>query len=239
MQDHLSVTMLTQNDGVRYATLFGGRKSKFRALVTPWHTGTIWLYEQNPQRSLKITDFDVQKYRHTFRESLYKTQAASLVSELVIKTKGAGDTKKCWVLVNGFLDGLDLVSDDEASPALLRFLWRYLDILGIQPALELCALCGEPLVNERQNAVLFNSAENGFVCPSCAAGMRQTAENDLSLTQEALLYLNAVSTRNARESRRIALSDQAKDSLKRVLFFLISAAAGERLKTLEIAGEQL
>jgi len=239
VQDNLFVTLLTHTSGVKNATLFGGRKSRLRALVSPWHTGKIWIYEQKQMHSVKITDFDVEKYRHTFRESLYKTQAASLVSELVIKTRGAGEAKKCWVLVNAFLDGLDRVSDVQAPPALLRFLWRYLDILGLQPPLDACAVCEETLVNEGQNTVLFNYTENGFLCPSCAASVpRNTAalENAFELSAEAFLYLHAVTKLEARESRNIALSFEAIDCLKRVLFFLITAASGERLKTLEIAG---
>jgi DNA repair protein RecO (recombination protein O) len=224
VRDHLLVTMLTHDDGVRRATLFGGRKSRLRALVSPWHTGKIWLYGQNPG-SAKITDFDARKYRHTFRENLDKARSASVASELVIKTRGAGGSKKCWTLANGFLDGLDMCRDDGILPALMRFLWRYLDVLGVRPALDFCAGCGEPLAGFER--ITLDSMENGFVCPACARA------GGIGLTRETADYLRAVSALDARESRKLPLSIEAGACLRTALFALISEAAGEHLKTLD------
>ncbi|GMO50004.1 MAG: DNA repair protein RecO C-terminal domain-containing protein [Treponemataceae bacterium] len=232
VRDNLSVIMLTQDDGVKRATLFGGRKSRLRALVSPWHTGKIWLYEQNPGNA-KITDFDAQKYRHSFRENLGKAGAASVASELVIKTKGAGGSKKCWILANGFLDGLDICGDDDILPGLMRFLWRYLDLLGVQPALDFCACCGEPLADSA--VIAFDSKENGFMCADCArysTGSPAGADG-IELMDETADYLRAVSALESRESRKLPLSAEAAACLKTALFYLICEAAGERLKTLD------
>src|SRR5574344_657611 len=79
--------------GVFYATLYGGAKSKMRALVQPFNSGTLWLYTHEVRHSKKITDFDVTNCHPTLRTSLYKMWAANLAAELVLKTKCAGDDK--------------------------------------------------------------------------------------------------------------------------------------------------
>ena len=67
----------------------------------------MWFYRDEKRKSIKITDFDVVEYHLSIRENLYKTYAAALCSELVIKTKNGhhqDDLQTLWVLVKGFLD---------------------------------------------------------------------------------------------------------------------------------------
>ena len=48
-ENNNSVTLLTPDKGIVYATLYGGPKSKLRSLVAQWHSGTVWLYD-NPEK---------------------------------------------------------------------------------------------------------------------------------------------------------------------------------------------
>ena len=139
-QDNRSVRILTK-DGMEWVTLFGGPKSKLRGAVSPWNRGVAYIYKNEEKQSAKITDFDVKKYHPTFRESLFKSFAASLAGEIVLKSSAAGSPEQCYVLLNGFLDGMDLLGEDEARLGLLRFLWRYLDLLGVRPQTRFCARC--------------------------------------------------------------------------------------------------
>jgi DNA repair protein RecO (recombination protein O) len=123
------------------------------------------------------------------------------------------------------LDGLDKSSEEDVPPALIRFLWRYLDLLGVQPSAEFCAKCGEAFSAD----VSFDAKENGFVCGDCAP----RPDDGIRPTREAMEYLRAVSSLEARESRKLELGADARVCLEQALFRLISWAAGERLKTLE------
>ena len=62
------VTLFTPKDGVITAVLYGGPKSKLRAMVSPYHRGRIWLYTDTVRKSCKISDFDVQNFRPGIRE---------------------------------------------------------------------------------------------------------------------------------------------------------------------------
>ena len=84
-ENNSSVCLMTQKEGIVYATLYGGRKSRFKSLVSPWNTGTVYL-SQDPKTSFyKISDFDVKKYHLSFRESLIKYYASSVAAELALK----------------------------------------------------------------------------------------------------------------------------------------------------------
>jgi DNA repair protein RecO (recombination protein O) len=229
-EDHLSVTLFGAERGVYQAMLFGGRKSRLRALISPWHLGTVWLYGDTQKTMLKITDFEPAKFRNGIRDSLYKTWAASLASELAIKTNAAGEYAKCWTLVNAFFDGLDQTPEGECRAALVRFLWRFLSLMGLCPQTGYCVRCG--CVFSAGDAV-YEPAENGFACASCVTGTgTEGGFPEFFVSAEGLSFLTAVSELRSSDVRAIILSESALDELKHLLFFLISQAAGDKLNTL-------
>jgi DNA repair protein RecO (recombination protein O) len=223
--DHRLATLFGLDRGVYQAMLFGGGKSRLRALVSPWHTGTVWLYGDAKKDLAKISDFDVHKFRPGIRVSLYKTWAATLACELVIKTSASGEYGPCWALCDAFFDGLDQAGDEECGTALIRFLWRYLNLMGLCPSTVACAACGALF----SSPVVYLPKENGFICASCANEWNA----DLTINPEGLAYLSALSELRAGEVRRMRLTEQTREELKRLLFFLISQAAGGRLNTME------
>lgn len=256
-QDNRSVRILTK-DGMEWATLFGGPKSKLRGAVSPWNRGVAYIYKNEEKQSAKITDFDVKKYHPTFRESLFKSFAASLAGEIVLKSSAAGSPEQCYVLLNGFLDGMDLLGEDEARLGLLRFLWRYLDLLGVRPQTQFCARCqkeffsGKPAANDGAAAApssnyyqsalesaaggkrlaLYSPAENSFVCQDC----HSPQENGTRLSEPALFYLTmsgGTSAADLAAARKARLAQADYGQLKAFLYELVEGALGARLKTLE------
>ena len=234
-ENNSSVCFLTEDCGIVYATLYGGPKSKLRSLVSQWNSGTAYFYGRetnDTSRGVKITDFDVKNYHLSFRESLYKTYAASLAAELVMKTKCAGGNEKCWNLVSGFLDGLELSSAGQCETGVVRFLWRYLELLGIRPDASHCISCEKDITgNSQAYEVSYNAGENGFVCSSCTKQDRNA--HPFLLSSEAVCYLQAVSELSPAEARSLPVSCDSLCDIKRLVFFLAEQAAGTKLKTLE------
>ena len=58
-ENNCTVTVLTPDKGIIYATLYGGPKSKLKSLVALWHSGKIWLYENPEKKQTKISDMEV------------------------------------------------------------------------------------------------------------------------------------------------------------------------------------
>lgn len=225
------ITFLTPAEGVQQAVLYGGRKNKLRALVSPWHRGMIWLYTDPVKNSTKITDFDAQSYHTDIRMNLDKTWAASVCSEIIIKTEAAGEFAQCWYLANGFFDGLELCREQDTQAGLLRFIWRYLGLLGQQTDCRHCIRCEEVLdtAGSRYGVSYYSPSENGFICGDCCT----PHENTIIIEHESRHYLASLTDLSPAAARAIPLSPQMFQELRQLLFILISSVCGGRLKSLE------
>lgn len=235
-ENNRSVRLFTPDDGIIWATLYGGPKSKMKGLVSPFNRGKMYVYRDNAKNLTKITDFDVQNFHPSFRESLFKSWSATLASELVIKTKCAGSPGECWTLFNGFLDGLELSDEMNGRLGLVRFLWRYISLLGVCPDTYECTGCGEPFftgnftdnkVSSSHNFVFYSRNENGFCCKSCSDG------NGFQISMESLSYLCALSEKSPKEVRALQISAQAVNEMKQLVFYLIETAVGQKLASIE------
>lgn len=226
------VTLFTPKDGVITALLYGGPKSKLRAMVSPYHRGRIWLYTDSVKKSCKITDFDVQNFRPGIRENLFKTWAASLCAEIIIKTYAQGEST--YKLVQGFLDGLDIAQDQQARLGLLRFLWRYQCELGLQYNTATCIQCGALLSGfaPEEEAMPLQSG-GGFLCPDCCKAGASKAALMKSLPIEGILYLQAIENSSPQEVRLLKIKQNTFNSLQGFLFERTAKCTDNRLKTLE------
>lgn len=238
------VTFLTKEDGILSAMLYGGPKSHLRSLASPFNFGRIFLYNDEAKHSSKVTDFDVKKYHLSFRESLFKTWAASLASEVVLLSQCGGSPEECFILLNGFLDGLELLDERSGKAGLIRFLWRYLEILGVQVTDYNCSTCRRPFYsgNLRENTLqyraggaIYSHSENGFICQECCKATFENPElqSHYALSSRSVVYLNATSMCEPSVSRKMELSEDEMNSLKTLVFSLIENALGTKIKTLQ------
>lgn len=203
------------------ASVFGGAKSKLKGSVIPYHSGRIWIYSNPVKNSRKVTDFEVTNYRAGLRDNLTRLWAAAFASEFTEKLKGNVD----WLLINSFLNGLEVSSEQECRTAVLRFIWRLISYSGIAPDPACCIRCETKI----KNTAYFLPAEENFVCRHCL----NAGEYFYPLSQEALKYLFSVLHLPPKVSRQTELSVQAFSELHVFLFALASNAAGSELKTLK------
>lgn len=247
-ENNRTITLLSPETGVYYATLYGGAKSKMRSLVSPFNRGKIWLYTDASKHTSKITDFDVTRYHLTFRESLFKSWAATLAAEVVIKTKCAGSPAECWRLTNGFLDGMELSDENESRLGLIRFIWRYLGLLGVRPRTDHCIWCGTSLIAKTLTTASLHALEeraeydetgNGFVCMDCLAGSRPDDEAFRTFGKKHLLgklsltYLTAVSSLEPKAVRALSVDSIALSEMKGLCYHLLEEAAATKLSALQ------
>ncbi|MBO4404404.1 MAG: DNA repair protein RecO C-terminal domain-containing protein [Treponema sp.] len=235
-ENNRSVLLLSPEAGLFYATLYGGPKSRLRSLVQNFNTGKIWYYEDETKHSRKITDFEGKSFRLSFSSDIYKMMAANLAGELVIKTKAAGEPGKAFYLLNGFLDGMDRSSEEESRLGLLRFLWRYVSLSGLETELSFCADCGKNLFSEEGDCA-FIEKYGSFVCPSCFS--LHSRENGISrnyfLDRHALIYLSATTTLPPSKVRLMALPAPSAYKMKQFVYHAACDLLDVRLNTLDAA----
>lgn len=236
-ENNSSVTLLTPEAGILYAVLYGGPKSRLRSLVSQWNSGRIWLYENPEKNQIKISDFEVTNYHSSFSQNLFKSYAASLAAELAIKTRCGGSASQCHRLVSGFLDGMELCDEEQSRLGLMRFLWRYLELLGVQPNSHSCCNCGKTFLDTRfaPNAIsYYNVMENSFICPACSeSGGSSQRENLIGLHFSALQYLSALTVLSPSDARKLSITEEVYGQIRQLLFFLIENSIDQKLNSIE------
>ncbi|MCQ2596828.1 MAG: recombination protein O N-terminal domain-containing protein [Treponema sp.] len=257
------VTLLTKDRGIVKACLYGGPKSKLKSLCAQWNAGNIWIYETPEKNQNKISDFEVKKYHGTFGENLFKSYAALLAAELVIKTEcaGGGDNiPNCWTLLNGFFDGLELSNEEQGKTGLIRFLWRFIHLSGLMPDTEECEICGRPLFSrsETKEDLLkekIRLLEEMFGTPSennepaspsaqafysynnssfiCEECARGIQGQKLQVSPIGINYLSSIINLPASASRNMPLDEESYLQIKQIVFDMAEKAANGSLNTLK------
>lgn len=222
---HREASLLTAERGLIQAAVFGGPKSSLRGLVSPWHSGTAWLYSDPVKNTHKITDFSVEIWRSPLRENLVRTWAANLASELCLRSHGTAD----WTLIHAFLDGITISDEAECRRATLRFLWRFLIANGCQPDLSECALCGSTGKNNQNGVLYYTQAEDYLVCRSCI----RPEQISFPVGSESRQYLQAVSSLAPAQARAMKISDETATELRNLLFFVTARLVGGPVHTLQ------
>jgi DNA repair protein RecO (recombination protein O) len=143
-ESNSEVTLLTAEEGIIKATVFGGPKSKLRAHSAPNNSGKVWIYRDKSKEYSKITDFDVHSWRAGLREVYERTMTASAVAETILSSHGGGgEWRFALNMAIETLDTLETANEELCARLLIHFLWRWAGFLGIQPHLESCAACGK------------------------------------------------------------------------------------------------
>ena len=204
-ENNSTVTLLTPDKGIIYATLYGGPKSKMKSLVAQWHSGKIWLYDNPEKKQTKISDMEVANYHPSFGQNLFKMYAASLAAEIAIKTKCSGSPEQCFKLISGFFDGMELCDEEQSRLGLIRFLWRYLALMGVQPEAD----------SDEAFAPEAVSYYNG------------------NLSSQAVGYLSSISKLEPSKVRQLSVSKDTYCELKDFVFYLISSNIGTELNTIK------
>jgi len=153
-ESNSEVTLLTAEEGIIKATVFGGPKSKLRAYSAPYNSGQVWIYRDKSKEYAKITDFDVHSWRAGLRELYERTMTASAIAETILSSHGGGgEWQTALNMAMETLDTLETATEELCRRLLIHFLWRWSGFLGIQPHLETCAVCGKDAT--------FKNATNG------------------------------------------------------------------------------
>jgi len=163
-ESNSEIYLLTAEEGIIRATVFGGPKSKLRAHSAPYNSGQVWIYRDKAKDYAKLSDFDVHSWRGGLRELYERTMAAGGVAETILSTLGGGgDWASALKLATSTLDALEGADEELCQRLLVHFLWRWAGFLGIQPQFENCSVCG---ISGSQ--LWFNIHESAVFCADCA-----------------------------------------------------------------------
>jgi len=229
-ESNSEVTLLTAEEGIIKATVFGGPKSKLRAHSAPYNSGQVWIYRDKSKEYAKITDFDVHSWRAGLRELYERTMTACAIAETILSSHGGGgEWRTALSLAVETLDTLETANEELCGRLLIHFLWRWSAFLGIQPHLETCAACGKDASNtaEGGHTLWFNAREDAVFCAACTTNQQDL----LQLNPGSRRWLSIVSTLEAAQIPRYSMDKKSFEEAKSLTTAILTSAIGKRLNS--------
>jgi DNA repair protein RecO (recombination protein O) len=234
-ESNREVWFLSSEEGILRATVFGGPKSRLRAHVSPFHSGTLWLYHDPVRDSRKVTDFDVASWRPGIREQYERTMTAGAAAETVLASHGGGGNwKEAFGLTCRSLDALETAEAETCERIFIHFLWNWAALLGGRPGL-VCSSCAcEPADHE---LLWYDGKEGSFFCPRCA-GLDGTggtedgkADGLLSLGPGGRRWLSAVEDLDPARLGRYQADAVSRKEIRSAVMAVMEGLLGKRPAT--------
>lgn len=227
------VSVLTADNGIFDAFVFGGARSSLRSSATPFVFGKIFIYSDSVKNYKKLTDLSIVESFSGLRDSYSKLWSANVIAEFILRTSGCGgEYAEVLGLALEALRLLEKEDEEAAQTIILAFLWKILSIMGVQPDLEKCAHCGRALFPEGGGgSAHFSPSFDGFMCGSCAAG-GSPSEQAISLGSGEMSILRSFRDEDLSSCTRIQGSAETFAPLKKIIYFLAQKSAEGTLLTL-------
>jgi DNA repair protein RecO (recombination protein O) len=229
-ESNSEVTLLTAEEGIIRATVFGGAKSKLRSHAAPYNSGQVWIYRDSAKDYRKLSDFDVQSWRPGLRELYERTMAASAVAETILSSHGGGsDWGEALSLATAALDTLESANEELCERLLVHFLWRWAGFLGLQPQVDRCSNCG----NEAADSPLFfNSGESTLLCENCLNNA-DSAYSLIKLNSGSRRWLALTGQIEPSLLYRYSMDNKSFGEAKTLAAAVMTAAIGKQLASWE------
>ena len=169
-----------------------------------------------------VTQADTVEAFIGLRRDLLRTTYAYYVAEMAEAFTGEQDENEAvfWLLRATLVELSTLLGDAEKTTEtelanVLSLLARHyelrlLSLVGYQPQLFSCAVCGQPL---EPQVNYMSAAEGGVVCPACGHDRVGTLE----LSVNALKILRFLQSREWETCRLLSLSPAGRDEVERVM----------------------
>lgn len=224
---HKRVTLFTGGRGILSAVAHGALKpaGKLKSLTELFVRGRFYLYRDPVKENMKITDAECLNAHPRLRTSLARFYAASLFSEILLKSHGGGEaSRSLYRLLCEVLVLLDTNAEGDVIYLVLQFILRFLHATGGDPGGGECALCGRTIADSE--SAWLGRRGPGYTCAGCrrdgalefSAGAKAYYARSLQVTPE--------------EALRLRLSAQALNGLKTLLYVSVQDAVERELNTL-------
>ncbi|MDR2718189.1 MAG: DNA repair protein RecO [Treponema sp.] len=227
-ESNREVYLLTGEEGIIKATVFGGPKSKLRAHASPFNSGKVWVYRNPVKDSVKITDFDIRCWRPGLRELYDRSMTAAAITDTVLATRGSGGSWDTALnLTASSLDALENANEELCPRLLIHFLWQWLSLSGLQPRLETCAACGKAAAD---SPLWLDIREGDALCANCAPKEPSVL---LRIGPGSRRWLDTAGRLEPARLYRYTMDGKSRHEAKSLVCALLNAALGKKLASWE------
>lgn len=195
-----------------------------RGTAVPYHRGAAELYHDPVKDHWRLTSFDVADTHEGLRENLERFYAASVWAEILLKSHGGGeDSEALFDLAAEALAKLSRIPGDIVDRLTVLFLWRFLEIDGVQPDPDCCGNCGKRLGNEEATGI----DSGGMLSGACCAG-----DTAVRLPAGSRRWLASAEGKSLDDVLRTGLPDHATAAAREWLLTLVQTLLERPLRSL-------
>jgi len=228
-ESNSEVTLLTAEEGIIRATLFGGPKSKLRAYSAPFNTGRVWIYRDKSKDYAKLSDFDVHSWRAGLRELYERSITAASAADIILSSHGGGgDWNAALDLAVQTLDALENADENLCALLQIHFAWRWIRFLGLQPHLDWCSECGNPI---NDNLLYYDVRDGSALCADCSPALAASHSPLLQCNPGGRKWLSAVSGLEPSGIHRYSMDKKSFQEAKSLVNSILSEALGKQIIT--------
>lgn len=163
------IRLMTRDEGIQSVIARGARNSRkrFGSALDLFAQGTAEIHVR-PNRELQsLASFEVTRGRAGLAHDVGRFTAASMITELALRTSSDEPAPGLFDVIELALDRLAVAPPDETIDAALSGAWHIVATLGFTPALDVCANCHTSL--DPATHVSFSHSAGGALCPRCSA----------------------------------------------------------------------
>lgn len=146
-------------------------KSRYGGVLEPFTEGQATFYLKEGRDLHTLGGFDLVRSRQALGRSLVGFAGASLLAEVVMRV---GTEEPHPGLYRVLADAWDAIAGADAEAgalaASLTGAWMLVALLGYEPQLDACVLCGRPV--DADEPVRFDAGAGGVACTRCRAAGR-------------------------------------------------------------------
>ncbi|MDA3850182.1 MAG: DNA repair protein RecO [Spirochaetaceae bacterium] len=230
-ETHRSLKALSPQLGLISLIQFGGQSSKKgrRKGAESFCYGLGQLYKEPRYEGWQLKDFQLIHGFQENREDLKKIYILSLMAETMLITHGGGgDSIRAFNLLKDSFSLLEKADEDSQSDrVLIRYILKFLDLLGLGDFYNCCSTCGRGLMDSEP---LFYDGDGSHCCPHCAG------QNMMPLAPGARIFLQRISQGEPELIFRVSLTQNLHITLKDWMLSMLQHHMPRALKTLQSGG---
>jgi DNA repair protein RecO (recombination protein O) len=163
--------LLSRERGLLSAVAKGIRKtkSKFGGKLEPFTCADLFLYT-GKGLDIILQSETVDSFKG-IKSDLRKVACASVIADMTLRCQLEEPRTEPYELVYYFFQQLDK-ADSKLKLLLLSFQAKYLTMLGFEPLIKNCCICGRDMILNQ--GFLFSVSSGGAVCGDCTRAMSYT-----------------------------------------------------------------
>jgi DNA repair protein RecO (recombination protein O) len=162
--------LLTPRHGLRSVIAKGARrpKNRFGAILEPFTEGEAQFNLREGRDLFILSGFTLIRSRQGIGRDLAGFAGASLISELLLRSATEEPSPELFRAASLAMD--ELAGSDDGSRPSLAWIWYIVGLLGYEPQMLNCVVCGRDLDVAEESR--FDVASGGAACLTCRSSGR-------------------------------------------------------------------